>query len=53
VRRRPDKQARQASAMTPFTSCGRIYGDRDLCDLALKVQVSPHYDVGMASDLHY
>jgi hypothetical protein len=39
--------------MTPFTSCGRIWGVRDSCDLALNPQVRTSYGMGMASEMHY
>src|ERR1041384_7198597 len=50
VRRCPEKQAWSASAMTPFTSCGRIWGGRGVCELALNVQVRGRYGMGMVSD---
>ncbi|GGS43579.1 hypothetical protein GCM10010206_01040 [Streptomyces cinerochromogenes] len=38
-RRPQDKQARKPSAMTPFTSCGRIGGKHLLCDPRRNPQV--------------
>ncbi|GGR30660.1 hypothetical protein GCM10010251_53360 [Streptomyces aurantiogriseus] len=51
VRRHPEKQARKGSAMTPFTSCGRMWGEGLLCEPALNVQVRGWVCVYMASEL--
>ncbi|GAA3036797.1 hypothetical protein GCM10010448_18960 [Streptomyces glomeratus] len=47
LRRHPEKQAKNSSAMPPFTSCGRIRGKGALCDVALNPQVSPPIDARM------
>jgi len=39
--------------MTPFTSCGRIWGECESCDLALNAQVRAAYGMSMASVMHY
>ena len=39
--------------MTPFTSCGRIWGVRGSCGLTLNPQVRERYGMGMVSEMHY
>lgn len=39
--------------MTPFTSCGRMWGKGRLCDLALNVQVRTLIYMYMASEMFH